>query len=49
MMVVVGGGARHETEALLLAVTHAGRHAIVSQPEQEARAVSRSLHQSLIV
>lgn len=42
-------GVRHETEALLLALTHAGRHAIVYQPEQEARAASRSLHSPLIV
>lgn len=44
-----GGRVRHETEALLLALAHAARRAIVSQPQQEARTVSRSLHQLLIV
>lgn len=44
-----GGWVRHETEALLLALAHAARCAIVSQPKQETRTVSRSLHQLLIV
>lgn len=44
-----GGRATHKTGALLLALAHAARCAIVSQPQQEARTVSRSLHQLLIV
>lgn len=45
----MGGRARHETEALLLALAHARRCAIVAQPQQEARTASPSLHQLLIV
>lgn len=44
-----GGRVRHETEALLLALAHAARCAIVSQLQQEAHTVSPSRRELLIV